>query len=167
MHKSDDEFLSSKQEHYLNLARNTTLFALAISNDMYKSHPNGTKWLDVMALNILNKFGVPNEDLAKYFESLIFNTNIKNMKASKLLDYTNNWIDRFKLNNWQSNYLVDESLGVCDILKKIPLENPNFLKISRPGFSYDETAHDFIQKDLYNLKTKELVPSLQKFKKNR
>lgn len=161
IHEPEDEFLLSKHKHYCNLARNTTLFSLAISMDVYKNHPNGAKWLDVIAFNILNKLGAPNEDLSKYFDSLILNTNMEDIKSSELISHANNWIKRFKANDWQKNYLIDDKLGVCDILKKIPKERPKFVKIARPGFSFEETAHDFVLNDLYNLETKELIGSLQ------
>lgn len=164
LRKPEDDFLLKKQEHLLNLARNTTLFTLAISKDAYKNHPKGGKWLDIMALNILNKFGVPEKELTKYFESLIFNVNMDNLIASQLIEHVNLWINLFQSENWRSEYLVDDHLGVCDIVKKIPLENPKFIKISRPGFSYNENAHDFVLDDLYNLKTKDLMASLQEYK---
>jgi hypothetical protein len=42
-----------------------------------------------------------------------------------------------------------------------------FLKLSRPGFEYNENDKDFILSQLYNCTTHKLQPSLQELKKNK
>lgn len=42
-----------------------------------------------------------------------------------------------------------------------------FLKISRPGFDYDESVNDFVLKELYKIETGKLMKSKQNFQKNK
>jgi hypothetical protein len=42
-----------------------------------------------------------------------------------------------------------------------------FLKLTRPGFEYDEDNHDFILKELYQIETGKLMQSKQRFQKNK
>ena len=78
-----------------------------------------------------------------------------------------------KIQNWQiksksHDYYAAKNLGICNVVKRIPSEGSlKFLKLSRPGFEYNEEEKDFILSQLYNYATQELQPSLQDLKKSK
>ena len=75
-------------------------------------------------------------------------------KIYLLIILIKDWININSNKEFPSSYFITENAGICIIRKFIPnQENPKFLKLSRPGFVYDEQEHDFIDEKFYDLNT--------------
>lgn len=161
---SNDEYTAQKLSHYKKLVYRSSLFVLSITKQLYDYHPNGSKWTDTVAYNIVSKLGDIESNLEDHFEELLKNVSIEELHESSLINHVKKWSDNLKTLKG-SSYLLDKQLGICNIEKKIPVSGPpKYLKISRPGFEYNEDVQDFLLSDLYECQTKKLKPSLQKFK---
>lgn len=151
----NDEYGIKKLNHYKNSSCVKSLFSLAIIKLNYANDPRFNDWFDVSACNILNIFDHPDESLESVIESLINDSHIEDISKSEIMIIIKNWIKINTLNQFPSNYFNAGKIGICLIKKFIPnQENPKFLKLSRPGFYYDEHNHDFIADQLFDLKTK-------------
>ena len=92
------------------------------------------------------------------------NTSIDRDKEDLLVERIQNW----QIKSKSHNYYAAKNLGICNVVKRIPSEGSlKFLKLSRPGFEYNEEKKDFILSQLYNCATQELQPSLQDLKKSK
>ena len=162
----EDEYLSKKQEHYKVLVKRTALFSLTIIKEVYKYHENGSKWADILALNIFNIFGNTEIEQNSHLEEFLKNISIKTLESSALLIHLETWEASFNNGIHAESVFLDYKLGVCYILKRIPSnENTKFLKLGRPGFPYQEKENDFILEELFNVFTNELMRSLKSIKK--
>ena len=162
----EDEYLSKKQEHYKVLVKRTALFSLTIIKEVYKYHENGSKWADILALNIFNIFGNTEIEQNSHLEEFLKNISIKTLESSALLIHLETWEASFNNGIHAESVFLDDKLGVCYILKRIPSnENTKFLKLGRPGFPYQEKENDFILEELFNVFTNELMRSLKSIKK--
>lgn len=163
----NDEYLSMKLSHYKILVKRTALFSLALIKENYKHHENGEKWADILAYNIIGIFQKLEKGYEKQLEAFLDNSSLENKDANNMTGIIEKWQEDYDALKVQNNILVSEKFGVCEIVKKIPDNgSPKFLKLARPGFRYNEEENDFILEQLYNCKTFELQPSLQKFKKS-
>jgi hypothetical protein len=161
-----DEYTAKKLSHYKTLVYRSSLFILSITREVYSEHPNGKKWSDNLAYNMINKFGDIESNLEDHFEELLKNVSIKNLRAEDLIKHINHWKENLSSLN-PNEFLKDEVLGICNIEKKIPeIGKTKFLKISRPGFDYNTEVQNFLLSDLYDCNLKELKPSLQNRKKD-
>jgi len=168
-----DEYSIKKLEHYKVLVRRTSLFCLAIVRESYKRqekdkvvyHPNGVKWTNLLAINIIQQLGVPEKGFDKHLNEFLKNISIKSINENDLLNQLNDWIDLTEKVKNNSNYFYNKKIGLCFIEKRIPnTSKPKFLKISRPGFEFDKSEDNFILSDLFECATGELKPSLQNYK---
>ena len=159
-----DEYTQNKLIHYQVLVRRTSLFSLAIIGQIYHDHENGSNWANLLAYNIIDKCGDLEIGFEKHLSEFLKNTSINRDKEDGLVERIQNWQIRSK----SHDYFATANLGICNIVKRVPLEGPlKFLKLSRPGFEYDEREKDFILSQLYNCTTHKLQPSLQELKKNK
>ena len=156
-----DEYTQKKLIHYKDLVRRTSLFSLAIIGEIYHDHENGSNWANLLAFNIIDKCGDLEIGFEKHLTEFLKNTSI-NIDQLRLFETIQNWQNQPISND----YFKSRNLGICNIIKRIPSEGPlKFLKLSRPGFKYDENKKDFILTKLYNCTTHQLQPSLQDLKK--
>ena len=156
-----DEYTQKKLIHYKDLVRRTSLFSLAIIGEIYHDHENGSNWANLLAFNIIDKCGDLEIGFEKHLTEFLKNTSI-NIDQLRLFETIQNWQNQPISND----YFKSRNLGICNIIKRIPSEGPlKFLKLSRPGFKYDENKKDFILTKLYNCHTHQLQPSLQDLKK--
>lgn len=161
---SNDEYTSQKIEHYKQLVYRSSLFVLAITKELFGDHRNALKWSKTVAYNFIDKFGKVEPNLEDHFEELLKNVSIEGLNERSLMIHVERW-EKYFTTLKSTTYLLDDNLGICNIEKRIPENGPSkFLKISRPGFEYNEEAQEFLLSDLYDCKSKELKPSLQKFK---
>ena len=162
----DDEYLLKKQEHYKVMVKRTALFSLAIIKEVYKYHEKGSKWADILAFNILKIFGDLEDEVNNHLEEFLKNTSIENLEAVTLFIHLEKWKNDFSKGINLEEVFLNNKLGVCYILKRIPSQgNIKFLKLGRPGFTYQEKENDFILDELYNVETDELMKSLKSIKK--
>ena len=148
-----EEYAVKKLNHYKNICGIKALFSIAIMKLNYKNESRFHDWFDVTAYNILNIFGTPNEGFENNVESLIDESHIENISNSAINTIIKDWIRIYEKEQLPSNYYKNETIGICIIRKFIPNDNPKFLKLSRPGFDYNEEEHDFIAKKLFDLNT--------------
>ena len=159
-----DEYTQKKIIHYQVLVRRTSLFSLAIIGEIYHDHENGSNWADLLAYNIIYNCGDLEIGYENHLSEFLKNTSIDRDQEDSLVKRINNWQVKSK----SHDYYAAKNLGICNVVKRIPSEGPlKFLKLSRPGFSYNNEEKDFILSQLYNCTTKELQPSLQDLKKSR
>ena len=159
-----DEYTRNKLIHYQVLVRRTSLFSLAIIREIYNDHENGSNWADLLAYNIINKCGELELGFEKHLSEFLKNASINRDQENALVMRLEDWQVKFK----SHDYYEGNNLGICNIVKRIPSEGTlKFLKLSRPGFEYNDEEKDFILSQLYNCKTHELQPSLQDLKKSR
>lgn len=166
--QTDDEYISTKFSHYKTLVKRTAIFCLSLIKENYKYHEKGSKWADLLAYNILDKFGRLEKGYEKQLEDFLKNCSIKGLESSSLSGYIDHWMETSK--DWSSldGIHYSKSLGICEVIKKIPATGKEkFQKLARPGFEYNESANDFILQDLFDCQTGSLKPSLQKFNKNK
>jgi hypothetical protein len=164
--EATDEYTEKKLAHYKVLVRRTSLFCLAIVNEAYATHPNGQKWTNLLALNIIDQIGEPEKGFDKHLTDFLKNVSIKEINEVQLLNHLQDWIELARKEKNRTNYFHDKNMGICVIEKRIPNNGkPTFLKLSRPGFEYDEDKGDFILSDLFDCATNELKSSLQNYKK--
>ena len=159
-----DEYTQKKIIHYKILVRRTSLFSLAIIGEIYHDHENGSNWADLLVYNIIYNCGDLEIGYEKHLSEFLKNTSIDRDQEDLLVKRINNWQVKSK----SHDYYAAKNLGICNVVKRIPSEGTlKFLKLSRPGFSYNDEEKDFILSQLYNCATKELQPSLQDLKKSR
>ncbi|WP_417371232.1 hypothetical protein [Gelidibacter japonicus] len=164
----EDQYISTKLSHYKTLVKRTSLFGLALIRENYKHHEKGSRWADLLALNIISKLGKLEQGYERHLEEFIKNTSIQKKETTVLSAYIEEWMQSADALDDIDDFHVSKDLGICEIIKKIPLTEPvKFLKLGRPGFEYNDEAQDFILQKLYNCKTGKLQSSLQKFKKNK
>ena len=157
-----DEYTQHKLMHYQVLVRRTSLFSLAIIGENYHDHENGSNWADLLAFNIIAKCGGLEIGFEQHLSEFLKNTSIDRDQESSLLERIQSW----QIKSKSHDYYAAKSLGICNIVKRIPSKGPlKFLKLSRPGFDYNDEEKDFILSKLYNCTTQELQPSLQDLKK--
>lgn len=166
--EATDDYTEKKLEHYKALVRRTSLFCLAMVNEAYATHPNGQKWTNLLALNIINQLGEPEKGFDKHLTDFLKNVSIKELNEARLLNHLQDWIWFARKENYNIDYFYHKNTGVCFVEKRIPNTNqPKFLKLSRPGFNYDDEKGDFILSELFDCLTGELKSSLQSFKKEK
>ena len=159
-----DEYTQNKLIHYQVLVRRTSLFSLAIIGEIYHDHENGSNWADLLAYNIIDKCGALEIGFEKHLSEFLKNTSIDRDQEDSLVERLENW----QIKSRSHDYYAAKKLGICNVVKRIPSEGPlKFLKLSRPGFEYNDEEKDFILSQLYNCNTHELQPSLQELKKTR
>lgn len=159
-----DEYTQNKLIHYQVLVKRTSLFSLAIIGEIYHDHGNGGNWVDLLAYNIIDKCGKLEIGFEKHLSEFLKNTSIDRDKEDLLVERIQNW----QIKSKSHNYYAAKNLGICNVVKRIPSEGSlKFLKLSRPGFEYNEEKKDFILSQLYNCATQELQPSLQDLKKSK
>ncbi|MCB0749424.1 MAG: hypothetical protein KDC90_18335, partial [Ignavibacteriae bacterium] len=154
-----EQILKDKQKHYERLSRDTSLFSLAISSHVYQSHPNGMKWLDILALNILDSLGKTEPTSKDYFEVMMMNINMPEITLSGITKQIQDWETLYDSKKWESQYYKAHRLGICEIIKQTA--NQKFLKLGRPGFIYEEDTHNFELDMLYDIDNKRLLKSLK------
>ena len=164
--EATDEYTEKKLGHYKALVRRTSLFCLAIVNETYVTHPNGQKWTNLMAINIIDQLGEPEKGFDKHLTDFLKNVSIKEINEIELIKHLQDWIELARTEKNRMDYFYDKNMGVCFVEKRIPNNGkPKFLKLSRPGFEYDDEKGDFILSDLFDCSTNELKPSLQNYNK--
>ncbi|WP_338357503.1 hypothetical protein [Yeosuana marina] len=164
----DDEYINTKLKHYKTLVKRTALFSLAMIKENYKNHEQGDKWANILAFNIINQLGLPEEGFEKHLEEFLKNTSIKNQEINNLTTIINNGLVQYNSFKESNEFHFSDSLGICEIIKRIPLSGPTkFLKLGRPGFEYNFESNDFILSKLYNYETGKMQSSLQKFNKSK
>ncbi|MGJ8760849.1 MAG: hypothetical protein ACSHXA_09905 [Polaribacter sp.] len=164
----EDDFNKKKAKHYSQLVKSNTLFLLSILKQCYYNHTNGELWSDILAYNILNKFGELeigySNELAEFYK----NISILTVSEEESLVIINKWQKDYK-NIVNNNVIFNcKNLGMCNVMDTIEKNGSKvFLKLTRPGFEYDEDNHDFILKELYQIETGKLMQSKQRFQKNK
>jgi hypothetical protein len=148
----NDEYAIKKLNHYKNISCIKVLFSLAVIKIHYANDIRFNDMFDVSAYNILNIFGIPNNTFENEIENLINDSHIENISGLMLNNIIKDWINIYSNKKFPLNYFHTEKAGICLIKKFIPnQENSKFLKLSRPGFVYDENERDFIAENLYDL----------------
>tara|TARA_R110002126_G_scaffold208042_2_gene354988 strand:- start:1437 stop:4067 length:2631 start_codon:yes stop_codon:yes gene_type:complete len=164
----DDDFHKKKALHYMQLVKNNTLFLLSIFKQCYTKHTNAELWGDVLAYNILNKFGELDVDYADSLSEFYKNISIKEVNDTASLVVLKNWHLDYKNNYSSDNFYDCKDLGLCLVYKFLPTnDNKKFIKIVRPGFDFDDDAKDFILKELYQIDTGKLMMSKQEHNKSK
>lgn len=160
--ESKDEYSIKKIAHYKNISCINTLFSIALIKLNYKNDVRFTDWFDVTAFNILNVFGEPNEGFEKEIENLIASCYIENISHNSINEIIRTWIKAHNKQQFPAHFYSNYYSGICLVRKYIPnQQNPKFLKLSRPGFDYDEQEHDFVNEDLLSLATNNWIKSKQ------
>ena len=150
-----DEYGLKKLNHYKNISCIRLLFSLAIIKINYNNDVRFNDWFDVSALNILSIFGNPDDNFENEIETLINNSHIENISNTDINSTIKQWIRENNKNQLPTNYFHSEITGICVIKKFIPNnEKPNFLKLSRPGFDFNLSEHDFVSDELYHIESK-------------
>lgn len=163
----DDDYMSTKFSHYKTLVKRTSIFCLSLIKENYKYHEKGSKWADLLAYNILRKFGKIEKGFEKNFEDFLKNCSIKQKESGSLSLHIEEWMFRVDEIDKSKDLHITDKLGVCCIVKTIPPNGPTkYLRLGRPGFEYNGETNDFILSDLLDYKSGELIQSLQKFKSN-
>lgn len=158
-----DEYTQHKLIHYQVLVKRTSLFSLVIIGEIYNDHENGSNWADLLAFNIIDKCGELEIGFEKHLSEFLKNTSIDRDQEGSLVKRLENW----QIKSTSHDYYATKNLGICNVVKRIPSEGPlKFLKLSRPGFEYNDEEKNFILSQLYNCDTHELQPSLQDLKKS-
>jgi hypothetical protein len=159
-----DEYTQTKLIHYKKLVRRTSLFCLAIIGEIYSDQEKERNWAELLALNIITKCGELEIGYEKHLSEFLKNTSINSVQENSLMERIKKWNTKSKPNE----YYRAKNLGICNIIKRIPPEGTiKFLKLSRPGFEYNDDDKDFVLSKLYNYSTQELQPSLQVFKNSK
>lgn len=152
--EQNDEYAIKKLNHYKNISCIKILFSLAVIKIHYGNDSRFNDMFDVSAFNILNIFNKPNDSFENEIENLLNNSYIENISSLMLNNIIMDWINIYSNKKFPSTYFISENAGICIIRRFIPNQDcPKFLKLSRPGFIYDEKEHDFIAEKLYDLKT--------------
>lgn len=147
-----DEYTLKKIAHYKNISSINSLFSIALIKLNYQGDSRFTDWFDVTAFNILNVFSAPNEGFEKEIENLINESYIKDISNQSINEIIREWITTHNDQQIPPHYFNNENSGICLIRKFIPSQdNPKFLKLSRPGFNYNEKEHDFMNEELFNI----------------
>ncbi|NRS87779.1 hypothetical protein HNQ02_000686 [Flavobacterium sp. 7E] len=155
-----DEYTLKKLMHYKNISCINSLFSIALIKLNYKSDSRFTDWFDVTAFNILNVFSAPNEGFEKEIENLINESYIKDISNQSINEIIRKWITKHNDQQIPPQYFNNKNSGICLIRKFIPSQdNPKFLKLSRPGFDYDEKEHDFMNEELFNIESNKWIKS--------
>ena len=160
-----DEYTQKKLEHYKNITCITALFSIAIIKKSYAIDLRFNDWFDVTAYNILNIFGKPADGFESIVENLIDESHIEELSNNVINTILRDWIAVYDMKQYPPNYFENKAIGICLIRKFIPQDSPRFLKLSRPGFNYDNQEHDFISQDLFNLETTKWIKSKNSLKK--
>ncbi|QOD60679.1 hypothetical protein H9I45_15270 [Polaribacter haliotis] len=164
----DDDFHKKKAQHYMQLVKNNMLFLLSIFKKRYTKHSNAELWGDVLAYNILNKFGELDVDYADSLTEFYKNISIKEVNHNDSLAVLKNWHIDYKNNYSSDNFYDCKDLGLCLVNKFLPTnDNKKFIKIVRPGFDFDDDEKDFILKELYQIDTGKLMMSKQEHNKSK
>lgn len=159
-----DEYTQKKLGHYKNLACITALFSIAIIKKKYETDSRFNDWFDVTAYNILNVLGKPADGFESIIETLINESNIEELSNTTINNSLRDWISVYEMKQYPPNYFEHKTVGICLIRKFIPQDSPKFLKLSRPGFKYDNQEHDFVSQDLFNLETTKWIKSKNSLK---
>lgn len=159
-----EEYSLKKLNHYKNICGIKALFSIAIMKLNYKNETRFHDWFDVTAYNILSIFGKPNEEFKNTVERLIKESNIENLSNLTINSMIKDWIKIYVSEKLPSNYYKNNQTGICIVRKFIPSDNPKFLKLSRPGFIYDEQEHDFVKQELFSLETSKWIKSKKSLK---
>ncbi|WP_431244229.1 hypothetical protein ACQ9BO_07650 [Flavobacterium sp. P21] len=158
-----DEYTVKKLAHYKNISCINSLLSIAIIKLNYKEDSRFYDWFEVTALNILKIFGIPNEAFEKEIENLITASYILDISSESISEIIRAWIKKHNDQFIPAHYFNNNNSGICIICKFIPnQDNPKFLKLSRPGFNYDEKEHDFLNENLFNIATNSWIKSKQK-----
>ena len=161
----EDEYLTKKQEHYKLIVKRTVLFSLAIIKQIYRFHEKGSNWADILAYNIIDVFGNIDKETTGFLDEFLKNSSMSNLKSEELLSHLQNWELEFKRLSDMETIFAAKNLGLCTIYKRIPnTGKTKYLKLSRPGFNYQENENEFILEELYNIESHELVKSLKSIK---
>jgi hypothetical protein len=163
--KPEDEYTEKKLNHYKNISCITSLFSIAIIKKSYSDNLRFTDWFDVTSYNILKIFGKPTEGFESIIENLISDSHIEELSNTEINKIIRSWIAIYENKQYLPNYFENETTGICLIRRFIPNDAPKFLKLSRPGFDYDEQEHDFIFSELFNLETAQWIKSKNSLKK--
>lgn len=163
--KPEDEYTEKKLNHYKNISCSTLLFSLAIIKKSYSGNPRFSDWFDVTSYNILNIFGKPAKGFESTIENLINDSHIDKISNIEINQVITNWIIIYENKKYPRNYFKNKNTGICLIRRSIPNDIPKFLKLSRPGFNYDEQQHDFVFSELFNLETEKWIKSKNSLKK--
>ena len=158
-----DEYTKNKLNSYKTLVQRTSLFSLSIIGEMYQDQKIGSNWADLLAYNIIDKCGESEIEFEKHLSEFLMNTSINRYQEKSLADRIKKWHSASR----NDNYLYVNNIGICNVIKRMPLNGPTkLLKLSRPGFEYNERERDFILSDLYNCTSHELLPSRQEYEKS-
>jgi hypothetical protein len=157
-----DEYTVKKLAHYKNISCIDSLFSIALIKLNYKEDSRFYDWFEVTALNILKIFGLPNEGFEKEIENLITESYILNISSESISEIIRAWIKTHNDQFIPPHYFNNNNSGICLIRRFIPnQENPKFLKLSRPGFDFNEQEHDFINEELFNITSNNWIKSKQ------
>jgi hypothetical protein len=149
-----DEYGLKKLNHYKHISCIRLLFSLATIKINYNNDVRFNDWFDVSAFNILTIFGNPDDNFESEIETLINNSNIENISNLEINSTIKQWIKENNKNQLPTNYFHSEITGICIIRKTIPnQDNPKFLKLSRPGFDFNLSEHDFVSDELYHIES--------------
>ena len=162
-----DEYYKTKLTHYINLSRRSILVGLALISKLYLLDKKVVKWTDVLAMNVLHYLGGHKQDLGTAYEDEMKSSLLKRVTPQEIMNTIVLWIEKYEGKAWEAEYYSGNKTGLCVVVKYIPsIADAKYLKLSRPGFLFDEDLKDFQLKELYNLRTNSLEKSLQKFKKH-
>lgn len=148
-----DEYGALKLSQYKEICCLRSLFSLAIIKDHYWRFDKFHKWIDVMAFNSLNIFGKPSENMEKTIENLVAEIHFDEISSYKIKDSIDNWLKTYQLTDFNEEIFKNPKTGFTIINKRVPFENPKFLKLSRPGFEFNVGGNDFISEDLFSLES--------------
>ena len=105
-------------------------------------------------------FGSPNKGFEIEIENLIADSYIENISNESINEIIKAWINTHQNHQIPAHYFTNDNSGICLIRKFIPSQdNPKFLKLSRPGFNYDENEHDFMNEELFNIESNKWIKS--------
>ena len=167
-HQYENDYLNNKQDVYKNQLIIDVLFCLSALKQKIKSPSDkDVEWINLMAFNLFEFLGFPEGNIKSEFETLFNESSLEEFNVQKGISFIEQITKEYKTQFWKKDCYVDSNLGICKIKKTIPKSGmPKFLKVIRPGFSYDEEEKDFVLEELVDINTGELIKSLQKSKEN-
>ncbi len=160
-----DEYQCKKFEEYKKLTLAYSIFTLAILRQKHLQSNtllNAKIWIESLTFDLFQKIK-QKVDYRLQFEKILQYSSLRNIDLNEAVTFAYEMTDQFFQN--RTNCFYHDQFGYCQIEKRIPDNNPKFVKISKPGFPYDEFDDIFTLDKLVEMQTGRLFESKQHFKK--
>jgi len=156
---SENDYVNLKTSHYKSLCSMQILFYLAVLSDNCKVHISLNENAEVLALNVIKLLGKPDDRFYKNFKILSERSGFEIESVEGLVNLVEKWILMENDKSSKANIFYDSNVGYCLVRKYITPSNCKYLKLSRPGFTYNTIEKDFVKPELYEFQNKVWVKS--------